>query len=50
MRVIENGRPMPESDFDMHTMSGSIPARSNENSGPVRPKPAWMSSTISRMS
>jgi NAD(P)-dependent dehydrogenase (short-subunit alcohol dehydrogenase family) len=45
----ENGRPYALSDFDSVTRSGRMPARSKLKNVPVRPQPAWMSSTISRM-
>ena len=44
------GKPMPPIDFDRHTMSGTTPARSKLKKSPVRPQPAWMSSTMSGMS
>ena len=33
------GMPMPPIDFDRHTMSGLIPARSKLKKVPVRPHP-----------
>jgi hypothetical protein len=44
------GRPLPLIDFDMQMISGSRPAASKLKKLPVRPQPAWMSSTISRIS
>src|SRR3546814_691664 len=46
-RVSAKGSPMPESDLAWVTMSGVKPMVSKLKKGPVRPQPAWMSSTIS---
>ncbi|MDT4875494.1 hypothetical protein FQZ97_1108660 [compost metagenome] len=46
----DKGRPKPESDFDSVTISGLMPAGSKLKKVPVRPQPAWMSSTIIRIS
>jgi hypothetical protein len=46
----EKGRPYPLSALDRHTMSGVMPLSSKEKNVPVRPQPAWMSSTIRRLS
>ena len=50
MRVSDIGRPLPEIDLDRQIRSGWIPAGSNEKNVPVRPQPAWMSSTMSNTS
>ena len=49
-KTIESGMPRPPIDFDITTMSGMIPARSNEKNVPVRQQPTWISSTIMRIS
>ena len=43
-----SGKPF-ESDFAMHTRSGSSPAAGLANMAPVRPKPVWISSATSTM-
>ncbi len=45
-----NGRPKPDSDLDRVMMSGLMPISSKLKKLPVRPQPAWMSSTISSIS
>jgi len=44
----DSGRPFAIA-FAMQTMSGTIPACSNDHIFPVRPKPDWTSSAMSRM-
>src|SRR5690606_9039550 len=46
MSVTAKGGPMPESDLASVTTSGLTPARSKLKNEPVRPQPAWMSSTM----
>ncbi|SKU11033.1 Uncharacterised protein [Mycobacteroides abscessus subsp. abscessus] len=50
MSVRAMGRPYPLMDFDNVTISGLIPASSNEKNEPVRPQPIWTSSTIRMIS
>ena len=46
--IAESGRPFAIA-LAMQTTSGTIPACSNDHIRPVRPKPAWTSSAMSRM-
>src|SRR5690606_15164409 len=50
MTTTAKGRPKPLRDLDRVMMSGLMPISSKLKKVPVRPQPAWMSSTMSSMS